>query len=217
MTSPVKKLLQTFLTGLLAALPLAATVLVLVWAVRTLYTWVGPGSLIGQTLVSIGLGVTGSEVAGYVIGLGLVLLGIFALGLVVQSRLKAGFHRVVDGVVQRIPVVRHIYDFIQKFVGLLEKPEGNSARAMSPVWLNFGGQPGAAVLALLSSPEAVLLHGQPYLAVIIPTAPVPVGGALLYVPEAWVRPAEVGIDGLTSIYMSMGVSSAQHMPKAGSA
>ncbi|OYW18318.1 MAG: hypothetical protein B7Z52_05270, partial [Burkholderiales bacterium 12-64-5] len=34
---------------------------------------------------------------------------------------------------------------------------------------------------------------------------------LLYVPQAWVTPAEIGIDALTSIYVSMGVTSAQYL------
>jgi uncharacterized membrane protein len=84
---------------------------------------------------------------------------------------------------------------------------------MSPVWLQFGGPGNAAVLALLSSPEPVLVGGQPYLAVLVPTAPVPVGGALLYVPRDWVSPAPVGMEGLTSIYVSMGVTSTQHLGK----
>ena len=32
---------------------------------------------------------------------------------------------------------------------------------------------------------------------------------MLYMPEDWVTPAEVGMDGLTSIYVSMGVTSGQ--------
>jgi uncharacterized membrane protein len=34
------------------------------------------------------------------------------------------------------------------------------------------------------------------------------------VPQAWVTPAPIGVDGLTSIYVSMGVTSAQHLGKA---
>ena len=49
---------------------------------------------------------------------------------------------------------------------------------------------------------------------IVPTAPVPVGGALIYVPEDWVRPADVGVEALTSIYVSMGVTSSQHLGTA---
>ena len=50
---------------------------------------------------------------------------------------------------------------------------------------------------------------------------VPIGGGLLYVPEEWVVRADVGIDAVTSIYVSMGLTSAQHLgvapPVAGSA
>lgn len=49
------------------------------------------------------------------------------------------------------------------------------------------------------------------MAVIVPTAPVPIGGGLLYVPQASVVPADVGMDAVTSIYVSMGVTSAQHL------
>jgi uncharacterized membrane protein len=50
--------------------------------------------------------------------------------------------------------------------------------------------------------------------VLVPTAPVPVGGGLLYVPEHWVTPAPVSVEALTSLYVSMGVTSAQHLPRA---
>jgi uncharacterized membrane protein len=42
---------------------------------------------------------------------------------------------------------------------------------------------------------------------------VPVGGALLYVPKAWVTPAPVGMEALTSIYVSMGVTAGEHLQR----
>lgn len=110
-------------------------------------------------------------------------------------------------------MVRQVYDLVNIFVGLLSDRATAGAHSMSPVWLQFGGAGQAAVLGLLSSPEPVLVGGQAYLAVLLPTAPVPVGGALIYVPQAWVSPAEVGFEGLTSIYVSMGVTSPQHLRK----
>jgi uncharacterized membrane protein len=204
-------MLRIFITGLLAALPLAATILIFVWGARLLYAWVGPGSLVGNLFVSIGLGVTGSEVAGYLIGVLIVVALIFALGLLVQTRLRGFISRALDAVVQRIPVVRSVYDMIRKFVGLLSQRDQAGLHSMSPVWLHFGGVGGAAVLGLLSTPEPVTLGGKPYLAVLVPTAPVPIGGGLLYVPKDWVTAAELGVEGLTSIYVSMGVTSPQHL------
>lgn len=176
--STARSALHIFLTGLLAALPLAATMALAVWAVRLLYAWLGPGSLLGKVLIAIGIGVTGSELVGYLIGMGIVLLAIFALGLVVRTRLKKVLADGVNSVMQRIPVVRHVYDLVTKFVGLLSERDTAGARSMSPVWLQFGGPGQAAVLGLLSSPEPVLVGGAPYLAVLVPTAPVPVGGRL---------------------------------------
>ncbi|HEY2926835.1 DUF502 domain-containing protein [Piscinibacter sp.] len=207
-------MLRIFITGLLAALPLAATILIFVWGARLLYGWVGPGSMVGNLLVSIGLGVTGSEVAGYLIGVLIVVLLIFALGLLVQTRLRGFFGDAVNAVMQRIPLVRSVYDMIKKFVGLVSQRDEAGVRSMSPVWLHFGGVGGAAVLGLLSTPEPVLLSGKPYLAVLVPTAPVPIGGGLLYVPIEWITIAEVGVEGLTSIYVSMGVTSHQHLTTA---
>jgi uncharacterized membrane protein len=43
---------------------------------------------------------------------------------------------------------------------------------------------------------------------------VPVGGGLIYVPEHWVTPANVNIEAVTSIYVSMGLTSAEHLPRA---
>lgn len=211
-----RKIVQTFVTGLLTALPLAATVLIFVWAARFLYDLVGPSSVVGQGLKALGLGVTGSEIAGYAIGVGIVAVTIFGLGLVVQTRLKHVWHDVVESVIQRVPLVRNVYDLIRRFVDLVSKREKDGVNSMSPVWLQFGGD-GPAVLGLLSTPQPVLMGGQPFVAVLVPTAPVPVGGGLIFVPQAWVRPAEIGVEGLTSIYVSMGVTAGQHLPTAAAA
>jgi uncharacterized membrane protein len=213
MTTHGRKLLQVFVTGLLAALPLAATLFIFVWAARFVYDLVGPSSFVGRGLKALGLGVTGSEIAGYAIGVGIVLAAIFALGVAIQTRLKHVWHDVVDSVIQRVPVVRNVYDVIRKFVDLISKRDKDGVNSMSPVWLQFGGD-GPAVLGLLSTPQPVLVGGKPFVAVLVPTAPVPVGGGLIFVPQDWVRPAEIGVEGLTSIYVSMGVTSGQHLPVA---
>lgn len=211
--------LRTLLTGLLAALPLAATLILLVWALRLLATWLGPQSEFGQLLVRLGLGGTGSELLGYGLGLLVLLACIYVLGLLTETGLQLGLARGVHALVQRIPVVRTVHDVLQKLVALFAQSPDSGLKSMSPVWLHFGGRsedrPGTAVLGLLSTPEPVLLGGQPYLGVLVPTAPVPVGGGLLFVPATWVEAAEVGVEGVTSIYVSMGVTAGQYLPTQG--
>ncbi|MCW5632605.1 MAG: DUF502 domain-containing protein [Rubrivivax sp.] len=214
MTRTSRRLLNIFVTGVLAALPLAATILIFVWGARLAVAYVGPDSLVGGALVRIGLGITGSEVVGYAIGVAVVMAALFLLGLLVQTRLREVLTALLDGIVQRIPFVRGIYGLVRKFVDLLAQRDEDGLGSMRPVWLHFGGVGGAAVLGLLSTPEPVRMGELDYFAVLVPTAPVPVGGGLLYVPSGWVTPAEVGLEGLTSIYVSMGITSQQHLGRA---
>lgn len=219
MIRPLRSLLRIFVTGALAALPLAATALIFAWAAGILIRWLGPNSAVGQLLVSIGLGVGASEVVGYAIGIGIVAAAIFGLGLLVEAGLQRGFASAVNALLARIPVVGSVYDLMKRMVGLLRTQDenGDGLKSMSVVWCHFGGpQEGgnSAALALLSSDVPVLVNGQRCLAVLIPTAPVPVGGGLIYVPEHWVTRAEVGVEAVTSIYVSMGLTSPQYLPRA---
>ena len=67
------------------------------------------------------------------------------------------------------------------------------------------------VLALLVSPERYTVLDRDHFIVIIPTAPVPFGGAMMFVPTENVVPAGMSIDGLMSMYLSMGATAAQFM------
>lgn len=211
-------LLRLFVTGALAALPLAATVAIFWWAATMLIRWLGPNSLVGGALMSVGLNVTESEVVGYLIGMALVAVALTLLGALVSTGLQRGASRLFTAVIERIPVVATVYDLARKMVDLLAQRNqpGNeaAAKSMSPVWVRFGGDDGAAVLALLTTPTPVLVCGNPCLAVLVPTAPLPVGGGLIFVPQAWVQPAPIGMDGLTSLYVSMGVTAPQHLGMA---
>jgi uncharacterized membrane protein len=218
----LKHPLRTFVTGVLALLPLAATLLVLAWVWQFLWKYLGPGSWVGQLLTHVGLGVTESELVGYLLGLLSVAALVYAFGLLVEHGLQRGMARLLDSLVQRIPVVRTIYDVVQKLVALFAHKEGDELKSMSPVWIHFGGKPDSgdkagkastAALGFLSTPQPVLISGQAYLGVLIPTAPVPVGGGLLYVPPQWVEPADIGMEAVTSIYVSMGVTSDQYLKK----
>jgi len=158
-------------------------------------------------------------VVGYAIGVALVALAIFGLGLLVEAGLQRSIASAMNALLLRIPVVGTVYDLIKRMVGLLraQDEKGDGMRAMGAVWCHFGGpqaEGNSMALALLGSDTPVLVNGQRCLAVLIPTAPVPVGGGLLYVPEHWITPADVGVEAVTSIYVSMGLTSPQYLPKA---
>ncbi len=214
MKPSLQHVLRTFLTGVLALLPLAATLFILGWTLRFLSGWLGPESAFGQLLTFIGLSVTTSEAVGYLLGAFLLVACIYVFGLLVEAGFQRGAARLMNALLKRIPVVRTIYDVIQKLVQLFARNDDDGLKSMSPVWLYFGGkgkEQGTVVLGLLSTPQPVMLNGQPYMGVLVPTAPVPVGGGLLYVPPEWVEPADIGMEAVTSIYVSMGVTSGQYL------
>ena len=189
-----RHLVRFFVTGVLATLPLAATVAIFWWAASLLLKWLGPDSMIGGWLIFLGLGVSGSEVVGYLIGIGLVACAMVVLGALVHAGVQIGISRLLANLIGRIPLVRTVYELSHRLVDLMRQKDRE-------------------VLALLSLPEPVLLADRPHLGVIVPTAPVPVGGGLLFVPADWVRPADVGMEALTSIYVSMGVTAREHLPR----
>ena len=202
----MRRIGRIFLTGLIAALPLLLTIFIAAWLLSLLNQYLGPSSGFGRLLGSLGLGPGTSELASYLIGLGIIVAAIYALGLAVQSRLGGWIAALFDRLIRRIPLVSNLYDLSSRFVSIVDTKNGDSLKSMSPAWCYFGGKPGAAVLALLPSKTPIQLGGESYLAVLIPSAPVPFGGALVYVPAGWVEPADGGIDELMSVYVSMGIT-----------
>lgn len=200
------RITRVFLAGLLTLLPLFVTLVVTGWVVSLLNDYAGPNSRFGQLIVSLGLSVGASSFAPYVIGLVVLLSFIYALGLVVESRLGFWATNTVDRLVSRIPVISSVYDISKKFTSMVDLKGGGDLKNMRPVWCFFGEEPSAAVLALMPSSKHVQIGKDKYVGIIIPSAPVPVGGALLYVPQSWIKPASGGVDELMAVYISMGVT-----------
>ena len=200
------RIARVFLAGILGVLPLVVTAVVLGWLVSLIIDYIGPDSWFGRQLVSLGLSVDKGALAPYVLGLLIVIGAIFVVGLLVEHRLGAWLGSVFDAVVRRIPVVSSVYDLSKRFTSIVDMKGGTDLKGMSPVWCFFGGDPGAAVLGLLASPTPLVMGKETYLGILVPSAPVPVGGALIYVPAAWIKPAAGGIDNLMNVYVSMGVT-----------
>ena len=201
---------RTFMAGLLAVLPVVLTVSVIVWVARLVDQFVGPGSVVGRLLVSIGLTVVETRMVAYAIGIGVVLCTIYVLGLFTETGFQRRLQAFMDSGLRRVPLIGSVYDLAHRFVGMLDRKEQADLQSMRPVWCFFGGEGGAAVLALLPTPEPIMLGGQQCHVVLVPTAPVPFGGGLFFVPVEWIKPASFGVEGLTSIYVSMGISAPQY-------
>ena len=143
----------------------------------------------------------------------MLIVGVLVLGFIVESTWRSLLERVFDQIIRPIPLVSSIHDLAKRFVSMVEPGGNDDINHMSPVWCFFGGEGGAAVLGLMPSPQPVLVGENQYLAVLIPSAPVPIGGCLIYVPSAWVKPAKGGIERLMSVYASMGLTPPEQIQK----
>ncbi len=201
---------QPFITGVLGFLPLALTLAVFAWVVVFLHDLVGPTSAFGKILGSIGLNFVTCEVIAYTIGLLGTLALVYVFGVLVESGMGHRYENAIEGALHRVPLVSTIYDASKQLTSMFDRND-EDVKAMTPVLCSFGGDGGTAALALMPSPRTFRINGHDYHMVIIPTAPVPFGGALLCVPADCVKPAGCSFDGLVNIFMSMGASAPDYL------
>lgn len=119
-----------------------------------MFGWLGPNSAIGRVFMAIGIGV--------------MLLVTFALGLPVTNGLQRSM--AADGsALERAPMIGGVCDMGRCLVELFAQRKDGGMNSMSAVWCHFGGPPeqrgsgtpasqGVLVLALLSTPEPVLIR-----------------------------------------------------------
>ncbi len=205
--------MRPFITGLLAIFPLVITIVVIAWFISFLKNLFGPDSNVGEILQSVGLNFVRNTNVAYLIGVVLTLILIYILGVMVQAGLRKQWNIVTDSVMTRIPVIKTIYDASKKIMALFDNKDTPEMKSMSPVMCYFGGEGGTAVLALLTTQEIITIDGNEYYSIMIPTSPVPIGGAILYVPTKWIKKVNFGIDGLVNIYVSMGVTGPEYLQK----
>ena len=100
-----RSVITTWLTGLLALLPLVLTLALLAWLVSLLNRLVGPSTVIGQLLGALGQPFASNPALAYLVGT-LVLLGsLYPLGLAVQLGLRRPLAWLLDMTLRRAPLI----------------------------------------------------------------------------------------------------------------
>ena len=210
----LRSIVKCFLAGVVTILPLVITVAVVMWVGNTISGFLGRNTVLGGMLSRMGLPFSASGTVAYVIGWVFVLALIFGLGVLMELGAKRLIQENLDRIGNRLPMLGGVYGTVRQLVGMMDK-ENSDLKGMSVVFCLFGGESGAMFLALLPTPELFRVGDIDYHAILIPSAPVPVGGSLIFVPAKSVVPAGLSVDAFMSIYVSMGVSGPQFMPPAG--
>jgi uncharacterized membrane protein len=170
-----------------------------------LHDLVGPTSLCGSVLRSAGMSVTACDVTAYILGLIGAVAVVFGLGAIIERGSLLRWRRTIDEALHSVPVFGTVYDASKQMTSMFDR-KPDARQSMTPVMCFFGDDRGAATPALMPTPEVVRIGGNEYHVVMIPTAPVPFGGALVLVKASWVEPTECGFEDLVGVYMSMGVT-----------
>ena len=104
-----QRLARSFLAGILAVLPVVITVAIVAWVAGFVRQILGPGTLIGEALTTLGLRFVTNDSVAYFIG-GLLVLGcVLVIGVFVQAGAKNLVQRLSDLAMQRIPIIGSIY------------------------------------------------------------------------------------------------------------
>jgi uncharacterized membrane protein len=190
----IRKFLSPFATGLLFLAPVLLTLILLNWLSGYLIAALGPNTPLGQALGAAGMFFTPSPLAAFWAGLGMAA---------VQTRFRQRLEGGLDGLIARIPVLGPLYRPLAQFVRMMGSSPGGEMSGMSVVSVSFGDHVEA--LALLTSPHLHDFGQGPRQLILIPTAPVPVGGGLLFVEPSRVKPVPaMGVDDLAKLYVTMG-------------
>ena len=208
---------RPFVAGSIAILPIALTLAVIAWLATFIHDLVGPGSTFGAVLKRIGWNFGTSDLGAYLGGVVFAVALIYLFGLLVQTSLKGIWSGWVDRLFLRVPVVSTVYDAAKKLIDVMGPQDNVELQSMTPVFCSFGGEPRKGFPAFMPTSEVFMIGETPFRVVMIPTAPIPFGGAIICVPKEWVTPMDCGIDGLLNMYMSMGTTVPQHFNKASSA
>lgn len=211
-----RRIVGWFLAGFLAILPLVLTIGIIIWVTGFIERVIGPGTFLGDSLESLGLNFAENRAVAYAVGFLFVLGTIFLLGIILELGAKRYFQKLLDVVLKRIPLIGNIYGTSRQVVEMFDRSDQNEMQSMSAVFCTFGQDGGPGVLALMPSPEVIRINDRGYHIVVMPTAPVPFGGGLVFMPVESVKPANMSVDGLMSIYISMGVTAPEVFGKAGS-
>lgn len=210
MTRILKSFTQTITAGFFTVLPLIVTAVIIIWLAGIIRDYAGPASVFGRLISGIGVKILPGSTIPYGVGAIAVILVLYFVGLVVMSTLRGRVTKFLDKTIGRVPLIGSLYNLTNRFITIVDQKDEVDLKSMSPVWCFFGGEAGAAVLALMPTSELVFLEERPYCGILVPTAPIPVGGGLIFVPNDWIKPAEFGVEALTNIYISMGLTAPQY-------
>jgi|SRR3972149_2896117 len=183
-----KKLRAQFMAGIIVVVPVAATVLILVWVFNSIDGILQPGveRVVGHTIPGVGFGVT-------------VVL-IYITGVVARNVIGKRLIKYSQSVMNRVPVFRGLYSGIRQILDAFAAP--NKTGFMQVVLVEFPRK-GMRAIGFITN-EITGKDGEKLMSVLIPTAPNPTTGFLQIVKEEDIVRTKISVDDAIKMIVSAG-------------
>jgi len=198
----LRRIAGTFIAGLLALLPLLITVLVVGFLVGKLHAWLGPRSAFGSWMKGLALTWQIPAELSYLGSIVVVVTLICIIGLFAQRFTGRRASAWITYLVGRIPFINKVYNSAEQVVQLLSHKDGDAASALANVVMVRIAN--VRVLGMLSSADPVLINGEPYYIVFLPSTPIPASGQNVIIPAADVEDVTISVEEMTKILISLG-------------
>ena len=205
----LKNPFRFLLTGTFFLLPFVITVGLLWWLGVYFAKFFGPSTLVGGWLKAIGYFTFKQEypLLAWLLGLLFVLFVIGIIGWIIEWTIVKKVVDYITDTSKKIPAIGKVYGTIVRVVDLFKEDKG-----LIPVYCRFGG---TIIFSVLTTKDKYNINGKWYYSAIIPTAPAPIGGAIIMVPEEDVFFTDYSKEQFVNFYLSMGVNGSDFMPTEG--
>jgi uncharacterized membrane protein len=195
----LRQLRDTFISGLLALLPVGATVYILWLFYRLIDSFVGPQTPFGDAVErAFGRWIPG-------LGIYITVLVVFLIGVITRNFLGRTLHYYFERLLYSLPGVRKMYGTLKQFTNALFNREAGSS-FQKVVAFEFPS-PGTYALGLVTNERLGKLQdlaGEASLLVYVPTAPNPLSGYMLVVPLSRIIFLDIPVEDALSMVVSSG-------------
>ena len=185
----------TFLRGLGVVLPVALTVWILVWLAQAAETMLQPVFILMLPEQY------------YLPGLGVVLgvLIIYAAGVLVQLFVINKIWEALQGLFERIPLVKTVYSAISDFFDFFSRPRSDDGSTV--VSVDIGGDALLIGFITADAPSSINIPGTTgeRVAVYLPLS-YQIGGYTLLVARDRVTPLEIGVEEAMRMVLTAGIA-----------
>ena len=200
------------ITGLLTVFPLWLTYIVFEFVLRQLSKLGAPVvdglSNLLNALSPSAADALNADWVRFLLAVILTITSLYALGWAANRVVGIRLLSVIDGIIERIPMVQTIYGGTKKLLSVLQtKPEGSQR----VVLIEFP-QPGMKTIGLVTRVLRDSETGQELAAVYVPTTPNPTSGYLEIVPVERLVPTEWTVDQAMAFIISGGAVAPESLP-----